>query len=414
MKLPSVSGLRDGNVALTFALLLPVLLGAAGAAVDFAHYSSVRAELQEIADAAALAGAREYLTLRSAGTIAEDRAEHAALSQFLRSGDLRKAEALATADDSASTVSIAASFSYRPTLFVALFKTPLEVAVAATAQASGGANICVIGLGDSGGDVVALSGNAKLSGTDCAVYSNSKDPKGLSAKGSGALESAFTCSSGGYDGDYRHFTPLPLTDCPERDDPLAERPEPRTGPCQHTRVTHQDYVGRLSPGVYCDGVVISGDSIVTLDPGIYIFKDGPLEVKGASKIEGDGVGFFFTGFDAGIKFEDKSSISLAAPETGDMAGILIWQSRAAFGVRNFEVSSNFVDRLVGTIYLPDAEFTASATSDIAEDSAYTAIIAKRIRLDKNTRLVLNADYAQTSVPVPAGIANAGGAVFLRE
>ena len=414
MSLQTVAGGRDGNVALTFALLLPVLLGAAGAGVDFAHYTSVRAEIQEIADASALDGAREYLTSRSAGNLAEDRAEHAALTQFLRSGELRSAQASATADDSASTVKVAASFSYRPTLFVALFKTPLTVAVEATAQASGGANICVIGLGKTGGDIVALTGNAKLSGNDCAVYSNSTDTKGLSAKGSGVIESAFTCTAGGYDGDYLNFTPLPLTDCPERNDPLAERLEPRIGPCEHTAPSYQDYVGRLSPGVYCDGVVISGNSIVTLDPGVYIFKDGALEVKGASKIEGDGVGLFFTGFDAGIKFEDKSSISLAAPENGDMAGILIWQSRAAFGIRDFEVYSNFVDRLVGTIYLPDADFTASATSDIAEDSAYTAIIAKRIRLDKNTRLVLNTDYANTSVPVPAGIANAGGAIYLRE
>jgi len=85
MRLSNASGRRSGNVALTFALLLPVLLGAAGAGVDLAHYASARAELQEIADAAAIAGAREYLISRTAGAIAEDRAEHSALSLFMRS-----------------------------------------------------------------------------------------------------------------------------------------------------------------------------------------------------------------------------------------------------------------------------------------------------------------------------------------
>ena len=48
---------QDGNVALAFGLLLPVLLAAGGAAIDIALYSSARSSLQEIADAAAIAGA---------------------------------------------------------------------------------------------------------------------------------------------------------------------------------------------------------------------------------------------------------------------------------------------------------------------------------------------------------------------
>ncbi len=405
---------QAGNVALTFALVLPVLFGAAGAGVDFAHYSSARAALQEAVDAAALAGAREYLTLRSADAVAKNRADSAASSILARTDVLSTAKARASADNARSSVTVEASYAYRPTLFVALFKTPIEIEVAATAVASGGANICVIALQEHDGDIINIRDNASLYGAGCAVYSNSNDAHALMVKSSGVMESAFTCSSGGYGDNDRHFSPIPMTDCPRRDDPLADRIEPAVGGCDHSDLRLTDYVGRISPGVYCDSLTIDGASRVTLDPGIYAFKDGALEVKSTSRLEGNGVGLFFTGKDAGIRFEDKSAISLAAPETGVMAGVLIWQSRDAVGVRDFEIFSNFVDQLVGTIYLPDSDFIASATSDVAEDSAYTAIIARRIRLEKNTRLVLNTDYASTSVPVPVGIANAGGAVFLRE
>ena len=49
---------QRGGVAIWFALLLPVLLGVAALAVDLAHINMAKTELQNAADAAALAGAR--------------------------------------------------------------------------------------------------------------------------------------------------------------------------------------------------------------------------------------------------------------------------------------------------------------------------------------------------------------------
>ena len=402
-----------GNVAIAFALLAPVLLGAAGAALDFASYSSALTELQETVDAAAIAGAREYLASKQAGDIAEERAEHAARSIFGNSDRLTSATASAVAIDAEASVTVTASFSFRPSFFVAMFKSPLTLGVASTAQASGGANICVIGLEENDGDAIRLNDSAELVGSDCAVYSNSRDAKGLMVHGGARLQSGFTCSAGGFGDSLQHFNPAPLTDCPKRDDPLADRIEPIAGACDFIDRKVKDFRGKLEPGVYCGGLVIDGESDVTLGAGVYVFRDGGLQLKDRSSIAGENTGLFFTGENAAVKFEDKSSVSLSAPETGAMAGVLIWQSRASTGVKSFEIFSNNVDELVGTIYLPDSEFHASATAEVAEDSAYTAIIARRIRLDRNTRLVLNTDYAQTAVPVPAGVANAGGAVILR-
>src|SRR4051812_20959254 len=50
---------RRGSTALTFALAGPVLLGAVALSVDYSNLSLRKSRLQELADSAALSGARE-------------------------------------------------------------------------------------------------------------------------------------------------------------------------------------------------------------------------------------------------------------------------------------------------------------------------------------------------------------------
>ena len=312
------------------------------------------------------------------------------------------------------TVTVSIRHGYRPALFVEMFKSPIMIEVSATAEVSGGSNICVISLHEDKGDTIKLDDNAILRGKACSVFSNSTDPHGIVVNGLASIDSAFICSAGGYDGPIAAFDPAPVTDCPRRDDPLKDFPEPATGPCDHTDLQLPDYRGRLSPGVYCGGLVVDGTSNIDFAPGIYVMKDGEFQVKGSSRVSGEGTGFFFTGAGSRAMFEDKVNVSLSAPVTGEMAGILFWRSKNATGHGAFEVKSNHVDRLVGTIYLPKSEFYVSVTEEVAEASAYTAIIADQIWLVGRSKLVLNTDYAATPVPPPPGIARAGEALRLRQ
>ncbi|MFN3961223.1 MAG: pilus assembly protein TadG-related protein [Parvularculaceae bacterium] len=406
-------GGENGNVALAFGLLLPVLLAAGGAAVDAALFAAARQQLQEISDAAALAGGREFLLNKSHSNFARERAATAFSKLVAVDPKLAGAKASIAVEARERSVRVNASYGYQPTLLVALFKSPIMIDVSSTAQVSGGANICVIALHRDGGGAVKLDDKSLLRGSDCAVFSNSVDPHGLVVNGGAQLRSAFTCSSGGFAGPATGFDPPPLTDCPRREDPLSSFVEPAVGACTHADLTLLDFSGRLSPGVYCGGLVIDGQSLVTFDPGIYVIKDGEFQVKDRARISGEGAGFFFVGEGSRLMFEDRVSVSLSAPENGPMAGILFWRSRHATGPGVFEVKSNFVDRLVGTIYLPNDVFYVSVTDEVAEASAYTAIIAEQIWLVGRSRLILNADYELSPVPPPSGLANAGEQVRLR-
>lgn len=405
---------QGGNVALAFGLLLPVLLAAGGAAVDTALYANARQELQEIADAAALAGGREYLLNKASHGLARERAQTVATNLLASKPALAGAKAKAKAKSGGRSVNVDIAYGYRPTLFVAMIESPIMIDVSATAEVSGGSNICVIGLHPTKGDTVTLDDQSLLRGNDCSVYSNSTDAHGIVVNGGARINSAFTCTAGGYDGPSGGFNPAPVTDCPPREDPLAAFTEPTVGPCAHTDLQLLDFSGRLSPGVYCGGLVIDGASDVTFDPGVYVFKAGALQVKDVSHIAGEEVGFFFTGEGSRLLFEDKVSVSLSAPAKGDMAGVLFWRSKSATGNGVFEVKSNFVDRLVGTIYLPNDTFFVSVTEEVAEASAYTAIVAEQVQLVGRSKLVLNTDYSASPAPPPPGIASAGEQLRLRQ
>lgn len=159
----------------------------------------------------------------------------------------------------------------------------------------------------------------------------------------------------------------------------------------------------LQPGVYCGGLTIMGSSQVQFAPGIYIIKDGDMEVLGTSSIIGENIGFYFVGNGADLFLYDQVDVQISGPVSGVMAGILIWQEPSGKTAKVFEVASNNVKKLVGTIYIPNGKFLARANAPVAQSSAYTAIIAKKIELLSGVNLVLNTNYDQTPVPVPSGI-----------
>ncbi len=405
---------RRGNVALIFALIAPLLLAFVGAGIDYGRYGVTRAALQEIADAAAIAGARQYLLSGSSEVLPEAIAESAAGTALSARGYAAAADIQVAADNPGASVSVSIHFAQKPTFLVGLFKNPIEINVSATAQASGGANVCIITLNPTAKDSLLMTADARINGANCSVYGNSTNTVGIGVYQNAKVTSKMTCSAGGFGGGAMNYSPMPLTDCPVREDPLRDRTPPTVGACDYNRHSVSNFVGALQPGVYCGGLTILGSSNIQLQKGIYNIKDGDMQVLGTSRIFGEEVGFYFTGNGADLFFNDDVDISLSAPISGPMAGILIWQDPAGRTMKVFEVASNNVKTLVGTIYLPKGRFLGRANAPVAQSSAYTAIVADRIELLSGVNLVLNTNYGDTPVPVPPGLAGAGKQVMLRQ
>ena len=122
---------------------------------------------------------------------------------------------------------------------------------------------------------------------------------------------------------------------------------------------------------------------------------------------------YFTGSGAELKVDKNTSVELSAPKEGDLAGLLFFQDAATAGSKaRFRIDINDARVLLGTIYLPKAEFYVDADQPLADQSAYTVIIAEKFKLYSGPNLVLNTDYADTEIPVPTGILNHNAKVTL--
>ncbi len=401
-RLTDLINCRKGNFALAAAIVAPVFIGLAGAAVDFNSLITHKTNLQDIADASALASAKEASlngwSVKAANAIVEG-----FLEAHKGTGINGTVDAKVEVDSVRRQVTVTLAEDNHPYFVAGYFVGSPQIVVSATARTNNTSNICVIGLDESDAGTVSLETKAVISAPKCAVYSNSDSTSGLIATDNSNLIAQLTCTAGGYDGAPKNFDQeVPLTDCPVVVDPLASRPAPVVGACKEKDAAYSHFIGSLQPGVYCGGLTIKASSEVTLKPGVYIIKDGPLVIESSSTVEAKGVGFYFTGSNASFLFESSSQVDIEAPVSGPLAGLVAFQDRES-DEADFVITSNKARKLIGTIYLPNGNLIVAANNKVADGSAYTAIVVRRLHLSKAPNLVLNTNYDETMVPVPEGV-----------
>lgn len=417
---------RSGQFAIGFAMVAPLLFGLAGGAADLIAFERNMKRMQDAADLAALAAAREGSlqgwNQQIAGQVALKFASEN-LGQPVHAPDqaqLKTASAspggqyriVTTVDAVNKKVTVKIENDYFPYFYIGYFRPSPQIAVESQASVSGEMNICVIGLDKVASGTLQLTNSAKLTAPACAVFSNSSATDGLAAKDTSLLTADYSCSAGGAAGGAGNYSTAPVTDCRPADDPLAARGVPANLACNHTNRSVSGLFTSLSPGVYCGGLRITKAANVLFKPGVYVIKDGELRSDLGGIVGGTGVSFVFTGNGSGLKFDPTTVLAFSAPETGPYAGILFYQDPAAPNLETFEISSKTAGILLGTIYLPNGIFKVHAPNKVGDKSAYTVIIARRLDIGATANLVINANYSSTKVPVPDGVGPNSGQIKL--
>jgi len=400
-----------GALAVSFAIAAPALMIVAGMATDYAFMVRFRTELQAVADAAAIAGAREMTLAQSDPDEVDAVVESyvAVNAKNRRGGPVTTTTQVNSKD---SSVEVSLSQTWTPFMLHLLESGVTPIVVHATARTVGAEKVCVIGLDENAGDTVYLTDKATVTANNCAVYSDSVASNSLEAGSKAFLKSSLTCTAGGYVGAAGSFDPQPVTDCPKISDPLADRTAPSVGSCDFYKLSISSKSVTLSPGVYCGGLHITKSSTVELNSGTYIIKKGALTVDGASTLTGEHVGFYLTQ-NATFSFTKDSVINLSAPKDGQMAGLLFFEDRSNNPGLNNKITSDNARYLLGTIYLSQGTLMIDSSKTVADQSAYTAIVARSLKLKAGPNLVLNSDYNATDVPVPSGLMDlAGGRIVL--
>jgi Flp pilus assembly protein TadG len=434
---------ESGGVLVLVALLFPILTGLSAAAMDYASLVMRRNELQRAVDSASIAGVNQFKLANADDAAAVRTAQSMAQAQA-RNSSGRAIQVTATVLNNHTGMRVTAS-EVIPLTFGKILNMPtVEVAVQSTAKLAGTTRLCLLALDPAADGAFHLESAAQVTATDCSLYSNSKSPAGIQGENMAVAKALSTCSSGGYTGSGANFTPPPATGCPPLRDPLIDRQGPTPGSCVDLGffVDPKKLIDgiddplyglnvvsgtvTLKPGTYCGGLHITKGAQVTLKPGVYIMKDGPLVVDKGGSLTGVNTGFYFTGVRGGLLFDDKSVVSLTAPKEGIMSGLLLFEDRAAppgllsllplggkgkpkpapggFIVqREYRIISDDARTLLGTIYLPVGRLIIDSKKAVADQSAYTVIIARMINLYDGPNLMLNARYGSSDVPVPTGV-----------
>lgn len=310
----------SGQIAVTLALLLIPLLAAAGGAIEFSGVSSVKSNMQDALDSAALELAKNGPSLAS--NQYQTSAQTIFNSNF-HAATLSATAVTATYDPTTQTAVVNGSGSYATMLLKLVGIPTISVTGSATAQTSSKWPICVDITSPLGKHTLLTSGASGIKFNSCMVQVNTSDWDAVEARNTSSIAS--TNGDNCFVGDihYGNVTPAKDASCTMFPDPFSGYAIPSDATCDHTDMTVTASGASLSSGVYCGGLTISAST--TLNPGVYILKDGGLTISGGT-VTGNGVTFIFTGTQ--ITQATASGPGPTAPKSTQGGGFYIYNSAA--------------------------------------------------------------------------------------
>ncbi len=365
----------SGNIAIITALAASVLAGTAGIALLMGQNVRQKTALQAALDAGVLAG-----TSLAYGVAPEKRVKTAEQAFYAnaKSGTFNDGGVEFSADQllkpaftvSKSHVSGTATAVVKNTLAASFGITSMNVNSSARAEKQLSEPVCVLSLNRTAASSIYVYGNADLDVKDCAIQANSTSSQALQMDGKTSEVTAKQIGvTGGYGGNSNNWTPDPITGSEPIEDPYAALPVPEPENCVNLGGKLQSNSFSLGPGTYCGGISIKSGARVTLDPGIYIIKDGQLAIDSGAMVTGDKVMFAFVGANAYLNMKSDAAMTITSPTSGTYKNIQMMSdgdlSDSKFGEEWCTILSGAKLDYDGVLYLPEQQFWVSGTAQDA-------------------------------------------------
>lgn len=374
---------RRGSLATMTALLMPVLIGAAGLASDTVQWTLVRRSLQRQVDSAALAGAYALTQNRDvSSTVTADLAKNSnftlAAAAVIENGPTTGPFA---GDGNAVRVAIEADARLPFTgLFLGRATT---IAVEATAGLQEDGEYCILALDDSNSLAITNSGNTTVTAA-CGMHANSAGDPAINGQGSAVIAASPVSAVGNVDNRSNNFTADTVFQpyMVAQRDPFANLPVPTINQAPNNGDVRSNQTRNLTPGVY-RGMDIQGTA--NLAPGTY-FIDGRANGNNQNKnlgfnvgaqgvVNGTGVTIILTmsnppatgtsNLVAGMNINGGATLNITAPtgSTDPYKGVLIYQDRRATPLGEVvQMNGNSASRLQGAVYIPQNQITFNGTT----------------------------------------------------
>ena len=393
---PGRAGKRHGErgqILPMTAIALIAVVALVGVAADMGYFFDYRRHMQTGADGAAMAGA-EQLRRDANDAQVQPAAFSAAASNGFTDG-VGGAQVIVNHPPSGGFYAGNDRFveaivkQPRPTIFMSILGfQSASVGTRAVAGAQDSPN-CIYALHPTANHAFNTTGSASVSAA-CGVIVDSSSGSAMNSSGSAGVTATSIAVTGNTAGCC--YSPTPQTGVPPEPDPFAQRAAPVFSGCDYTKFKVTGGTKILTPGVYCDGIDITGGSTVTFSPGLYVLNGGGLSVSGNAVMHGTGVTFYSTG-SASYPYKPVAITggavgTLSAPTSGPMEAMLFFQDRAIASKQTNTISGSSTLSLAGALYFPTTPLNFSGNS--SGNAAYTIIVASTITFTGASRL--NADY----------------------
>lgn len=360
-----------GNVLAMTAFSLPVMIGSAGLATDTVQWMLWQRQLQQQADASAIAGAYSYA--RGSAADGEEGAREALAIdtqeniQFDRSRTVIAPGMTNVVEDGEryDRKEVSVFLSGRRALpFSGLFMAePPVIRASAKAGVVHSGDFCVITFGRKSGVGITATGDARID-LGCGMASNGNGAAAIDGKGNVDKKVITTnLMTVGQIGGSEKFTASDVVQngIPQPD-PFADKTGAKPSPCASQTLPKRETVTPLQPGCFSDFDL--GNGTYDLAPGTY-YVDGDLKVNAQATLRGTGVTFVLAPT-ATVSIEGGATINLTAPETGEYANIVLFQRRQdGVTAPRSKINGGSSFHLTGAVYIPNGalEFNGGASAD---------------------------------------------------
>jgi hypothetical protein len=279
------------------------------------------------------------------------------------------------------------------------------------ALVSPGGNACVVALSSTAEASALETGSANVNLEGCSLHSNSISPTAFTLKGAATFRGDSVNVVGGYSiGNNASLTTVNGIQTQQQplSDPYEDVGVPPYSGCTYNGASLSSGTygtGTGAPTVFCNGLKLNSGVSVTLRPGVYIVDRGSFVVNGGATLKGSGVTIVLTsstgsGY-ATMQINGGATVDLAAPTSGAMAGLVLYQDRRAEGGINNFLSGGSSQKLSGAVYFPNQTVTFTGGSATATDGCLQ-LVAGQVAFRGDSHFHLQCEGS--------GIKRAGGSV----
>lgn len=378
---------RSGNFGILAAVLAPVLLIAAGGAVDMSHAFTKKQELQEKMDAAVLAGVlksdaqsqRQEVQSFMSSFLPEEQ-------QYGQSGELKLASVLTVTNNNDGSLTGTFSDKFKPSFLGLAGLGELNISVSSTAiadkQEAGGPCIYVMG---NKSQAVLINSGATVKATKCGVDVHStSNPAFIMNSGSTINTERFCVKGTNYIKNGGTLANLEVGCAAVSDPYVGKLSEPTVSSTCTTSGTREGQTQVMKPGVHC-GTTFNGSPKITFEPGLHIIK-GRMIINSGATVVAEGVTFYFPDVNSEIRANGGLTFTATAPTSGAYKGILMFENTSnasnSTNKQQYIFNGSKGEKLEGIIHLPNRDVVYNSTTNQAN----------KISMVVNTMIINSANW----------------------